>query len=170
MHKVVNQHRFQTNQCIQFLLKIIIRATLCDLYVDASIHSKLLLFTSRDAKHYRELRVGLSVINQRRHISSGALAAVWLSETRSEEMVVDVDSECIHAFEELIFSHTKDTGISGDNLKQWGLDVGSAQWQWNHWADLPDHWMDKSMKYWSIEDTKDVRDYLYNYQTSQRLI
>ena len=68
------------------------------------------------------------------------LPAAWAVQTSSEVALsrissVDVDAECIRAFEHRLFEYSAESGIAG--FSQWGLDAGSHQDGWDPYALLP---------------------------------
>lgn len=64
---------------------------------------------------------------------------VQTSGTRQDLLFgVDVDRECLEAFEELLFERSKEAGVTGNC--QWGLDVGEHQSGWDPYIGLPSTW------------------------------
>ncbi|KAF9529533.1 hypothetical protein CPB83DRAFT_834956 [Crepidotus variabilis] len=53
-------------------------------------------------------------------------------------MEVDVEKESLELLEEQMFEMSKQAGVAGN--RQWGLDAGSHQDDWNPYGGLPEHW------------------------------
>ncbi|KAF9523701.1 hypothetical protein CPB83DRAFT_748813, partial [Crepidotus variabilis] len=52
-------------------------------------------------------------------------------------MEVDVEKESLELLEEQMFEMSKQAGVAGN--RQWGLDAGSHQDDWNPYDGLPEH-------------------------------
>lgn len=57
---------------------------------------------------------------------------------RAPSWPIDVEKECLLAFEEWLFEFSAESGPAGN--QQWGLDVGAHQDSWGVYNDLPTTW------------------------------
>ncbi len=70
------------------------------------------------------------------------LDKAWEVQTFSSQqdlfLDVDIERECLMAFEELLFERSSRAGVAGNC--QWGLDVGEHQGGWDPYIGLPSTW------------------------------
>ncbi|KAJ6601491.1 hypothetical protein B0H10DRAFT_1824052 [Mycena sp. CBHHK59/15] len=108
-------------------------------------HAYTLVIAARNRKEIiRRLKDGRmkeGKSGQARHIEADILEAAWeyqMTRPLSVLRAVDVDRECLGAFEERLFEDSAAAGRAGN--RQWGLDAGEHQDDWNPYCDLPAHW------------------------------
>lgn len=93
--------------------------------------------------------------------NSDLLQRAWqlqVSKTNSRSYgIVDVDRECIAAFEERLFECSERAGLA--SFYQWGLDVGDHQSRWNPFNEVPYDW-DYHDYEWEYEDECEVNTQL----------
>ncbi|KAF8992127.1 hypothetical protein BDQ17DRAFT_1460186, partial [Cyathus striatus] len=57
---------------------------------------------------------------------------------------VDVEKECLHAFERRLFECSARAGRAGSGV--WGLNVGPLQDHWNPYSNIPHDWSDENFE------------------------
>ncbi|KAF9004258.1 hypothetical protein BDQ17DRAFT_1424705 [Cyathus striatus] len=75
--------------------------------------------------------------------SNDLLQALWNYQLHCHPSIVnglDIDKECLYAFEQCLFERSPKAGRAGSGV--WGLDCGPLQDSWYPYGNLPEGWND----------------------------